>query len=265
MRIIPYFLKEFFIPNEINIIKKVFSQTKTINPTMIDVGACVGDSFLPFFQKGWNIHAFEPNLDNFNFLNEKFSDKKINIHNTAVSNKKQKMKFYIDPSSKGIGSLTGFTDKHEFSHEVDVITLKDYCFRKKIKKIDFLKIDAEGYDKFVLDGFDWYRFLPKIILCEFENKKTIKLNYTTSDLIKLFFDKNYRIIVSEWFPIIHYGNAHKWKSFRLNNFQKIDKNSWGNIIAIQDEDFFNIFTKLAKTYENFWSLNLYHHYRKHIL
>ena len=76
MRVIPYFLKEFFIPNEINIIKKFF-HNQNINPTMIDVGACVGDSFLPFFQKGWNIHAFEPNLDNFNFLNEKFLDKKL--------------------------------------------------------------------------------------------------------------------------------------------------------------------------------------------
>ena len=184
-----------------------------------------------FFQKGLNIHAYEPNLENFNFLNENFLYKKIYIHNFAVSNKKQKMKFYIDLSSKRIGSLTGFTDNHKFSHKVDVITFKDYCFRKKIKKIDFLKIDAEGCDKFVLDGLDWYKFLPIIILSKFENKKTIKLNYTTSDLIKLFFYKN----------------------------------SLGNIISIQDESFFNIFTKLAKTYENFWSLNLYYYYRKHTL
>ena len=263
MKIIPDFFKEFFIPNEINIIDKVFSQSKMINSTMIDVGACIGDSFLTFYQRGWNIHAFEPNIDNFKFLNKKFIDKRINIHNFAISNKKQKMKFYIDPSSKGIGSLKGFTDNHKFSHEVDVITLEDYCFRKKIKKIDFLKIDAEGYDKFVLEGLDWNKFLPKVILCEFENKKTIKLNYTTDDLIKFFFDKNYHIIVSEWFPIINYGNAHKWKCFRYNNFQKVDKNSWGNIIAIQDQNFLNIFTKLAKTYEYFWSLNLYHFYRKH--
>ena len=72
MKIIPFFLKEFFIHNEINIIKKVFLQTKLINPNVIDVGACLGDSFLPFFQKGWKIHSFEQNLENFNFLNEKF-------------------------------------------------------------------------------------------------------------------------------------------------------------------------------------------------
>ena len=48
MRIIPYFLKDFFISNETSIIKKVFLQTKIINPSMIDVWACVGDSFLPF-------------------------------------------------------------------------------------------------------------------------------------------------------------------------------------------------------------------------
>lgn len=174
------------------------------------------------------------------------------------------MKFYIDLSSKIIESLTCFTDSYKFSHKVDAITFKDYCFKKKIKKIDFLEINSKGRDKFVLDGLYRYKFLPLIILCEFENKKTIKFNYTTSDLIKLFFDKNCRIIDFEWFPIIQYRNANKWKSFRLNNFQKIDKNSLGSIIAIQDEGFFNIFTKLAKTYENFWSLNLYHNYRKQI-
>ena len=42
--------------------------------------------------------------------------------------------------------------------------------------LTFLRL-IEGFDPFVLEGFNWDKYTPECIICEFEDKKTHRLGY----------------------------------------------------------------------------------------
>ena len=52
------------------------------------------------------------------------------------------------------------------SFPMPVTTLRAICREHGVREIDFLKIDVEGAEQAVLEGNDWARYRPKIILAE---------------------------------------------------------------------------------------------------
>jgi FkbM family methyltransferase len=52
------------------------------------------------------------------------------------------------------------------SQRLPLTTLASLCERHRINEIDFLKVDVEGAEGDVLQGNDWSRFRPKIIVAE---------------------------------------------------------------------------------------------------
>ena len=117
--------------------------------------------------------------------------------------------------------------------------MSDYCVNKNIDKVDFLKIDTEGYDLMVLKGFPFERIKPNVILTEFENSKTVPLGYSIKDLAQFLVDNNYSVAVSEWYPVVRYGGNHKFRGIYPYPSELIDENSTGNLIACQDKQILN--------------------------
>jgi FkbM family methyltransferase len=214
---------------------------------MIDVGAHHGSSLAPFAKSGWRVFAFEPDLENRDVLTRKFeAHPLVHVDPRAVSNQPAlNVTFYISDQSSGISSLKPFHKSHHESLKVDVITLAGFFVEQQLheEKIDFLKIDTEGFDYFVLQGFPWDQVSPGLILCEFENAKTEPLGYSTTDLVEYLRAKSYNLIISEWYPILTYGSPHCWRRFALYPCELLDPEAWGNIIAVRDPE---IFSNIAK-------------------
>jgi len=55
---------------------------------------------------------------------------------------------------------------HYRSMQLPMMTLAKTCEKYNIEKIDFLKIDVEGAESAVLEGNDWNRFRPRVIVAE---------------------------------------------------------------------------------------------------
>jgi FkbM family methyltransferase len=205
------------------------------NKIMIDVGAHHGHALMPYAIDGWTIHAFEPDPQNRKFLISQLSAmENVKVNPQAVSNTNaSKESFYQSSESSGISSLINFTDSHKEICMVPTITLERYINENGIQHVGLLKIDAEGNDFNVLKGFPWEYFLPEVIIAEFEDKKTERLDYDFYDMAKYIMDRGYELYISEWHPIIKYGIEHSW--CRLIKFPSeiISKNSWGNIIAFE--------------------------------
>jgi len=234
---------ENLFSKNINEIYFIFDYLKknSVRGIMVDVGAHHGQSFRPFVIKNWKIYAFEPDRLNRKELLEAFgSYKNITLENLAVSDSEKKdQPFFSSPISTGISGLSNFHSSHAESSRVDIITLREYTIKKNIKKIDFLKVDAEGFDLFVLRGVPWQKIKPRIILCEYENSKTIPLGYDLNSMCQYLVKKGYKIIVSEWAPIVEYGKKHEWIQLKLyNHAYKQKDNSFGNIIAFRDKSDF---------------------------
>jgi FkbM family methyltransferase len=225
--------------------------------TMIDVGGHYGSSLELFAADGWDIYAFEPDPENRAVLKRFCSSyANVEIDSRAVSNQnKEKLPFFTSNVSTGISSLSPFHDTHEESSVVDTVTLESFTREKTIEKVDFLKIDTEGHDLFVLQGVPWKEITPRVILCEFEDRKTRLLGYDFHELAAFLVDKGYSLTVSEWYPVVKYGVKHRWRRFADYPCDLMDVAAWGNIIAIKDPLLSDRLTKVLEGYEKRYSEN----------
>jgi hypothetical protein len=87
----------------------------------------------------------------------------------------------------------------------------------------------------VLKGIDLSRHSVDVVLCEFEDSKTIPLGYTTDDLAEHLESFGYTVYVSEWHPIISYGTRHDWRALKRYPCELEDSNAWGNLIAFKTD------------------------------
>jgi len=225
--------------DETLIIAEILRSNKGSTHTMIDVGAHFGSSLAPFLDRGWKIFAFEPDGKNRQKLLDRLAKHKnsslVKVYTSAVSNEKRKgVRFFSSEESTGVSGLSAFLPSHESKQFVDTITLSEVLAGESLTSIDFLKIDTEGHDLFVLQGFPWERNRPAVVECEFEDVKTVPLGYTFHDLARFLVEKGYRVYVSEWHPIISYGIQHDWRQLMRYPCELADPKGWGNLLAFRD-------------------------------
>tara|TARA_B100000965_G_scaffold164206_2_gene136722 strand:+ start:19938 stop:20693 length:756 start_codon:yes stop_codon:yes gene_type:complete len=145
---------------------------KNKNVVIFDVGANKGQSIKRFKKifPSCEIHAFEPINIEYENLNKIFKDDtSIHINNLALGDKKETKELLIAKRT-GVSSFYKLNKNTEWlkirskqyqvseenfqnkTQKTNIITLDDYLENKKIKKIDILKIDTQGYEDKVLDG-----------------------------------------------------------------------------------------------------------------
>ena len=76
-------------------------------------------------------------------------------------------------------------------------TLDNLLAEQGIGQVDFLKIDTEGHDLFVLKGFPFSRVKPDVILCELEDAKSIPLGYDFQQMGDYSVEKGDQVFLSE--------------------------------------------------------------------
>jgi len=219
--------------DECDIVYRVL-RSKASRGLMIDVGAHHGAAFDKFASDGWRIVAFEPDENNRDKLNRAYRNyPNVSIDSRGVSDKAEKnVLFYNSKQSSGISGLLPFDQSHRPAGTIRTTTLEQVINEYNLKKIDFLKIDTEGLDLPVLNGLPPSVF-PKVIICEFEDRKTSALDYSYVDLAGELEKRGYCIIVSEWHPIERYGQAHRWRCAGMWPDQIVDAHGWGNLIAVR--------------------------------
>ena len=121
---------------------EVFKALKNIK-VVFDVGARVDIDYLNILPKA-TFHLFEPNPEFFKELKEKVGDRKnVYLNNYGLGDKEEELPY--DPSTQSF--LLSVTNP-----KLPIKTLDWYVKENNIKRIDFLKIDTEGWDYKVLVG-----------------------------------------------------------------------------------------------------------------
>lgn len=221
--------------SEIDLIAKHF-QGRKIPGIMLDVGAHHGESLEAFQNWGWRILAFEPDPSNRDVLMKRVDTRLVEVLPLAVADREEdQVPFYASVESDGISSLSAFRNTHRESARVRVTTLSTILKEKNITNVDYLKIDTEGHDLFVLKGFPWERVKPEVVVCEFEDSKTVSLGYDHKTLGEFLLTRGYKVYLSEWSPIVRYGESHTWRSWRSYPCVLQDTNGWGNFVAVHPE------------------------------
>lgn len=136
----------------------------TNNRHFVDIGAYNGDTikeYLNFSGAASTITAFEPDVKNFSKLMKYALESNIDtthFHNIAAWNKKQTLTFF---SRSGRNSAA--TTNHSTTKQITINADKPDNYITS--KTDYIKIDAEGSDKQVLEGLQNTIVRDKPCLC----------------------------------------------------------------------------------------------------
>ena len=157
-------------------------------PTIIDIGANHGrlsDFYLSTFP-GANVYAVEPIKEFF----DKIDDSRLTKFNLALSNKQKTLTLY----QSGKGSKPFPKDskgKKTGAFSVRALPGDDFVKEFKINKVDIIKIDTEGFDFEVLQGFKEVIKKEQPFI-QFElSKWWLKMGYTLKQAMDMFEDLNY--------------------------------------------------------------------------
>jgi FkbM family methyltransferase len=202
---------------------------------LVDVGAHFGDVTAMFLERDWGVVAYEPDPSN----RERF-ERRVGAHPSvqlsaaAVSDKSAaSATLFTSSTSTGISTLAAFHESHEPTAMVDVVMLAEDLRARRIQRVDFLKVDIEGFDLFALKGFDW-TYAPRFVLYEFEDRKTVSLGYSLADSSAYATERGYHLVHSVWEPIVEYGTRHRWRGLFSAPPSDVAM-CWGNVLCFRDQ------------------------------
>lgn len=203
------------VDNFEEISKKIIKKNKVI---IFDVGSNEGQSIYKFKKnfKNCEIHAFEPMKEAFFIMSEKFKKfENITLNQFALGEKIQERYLYENNIFSEISSFYKINKSKKklrsssIKNLVKIKTIDNYCKKKKIKFIDYLKIDVQGFEKNVLSGAKGMLRNNKIKLIEveiifqnfYENVSSFydieeilhKYNYRLYNLKSITYDKNQKL------------------------------------------------------------------------
>lgn len=164
---------------------------------VIDCGSNFGVFSVYAASKGCECYAFEPTPVLNDLIKEQSALNENQIHPVlmAVSDRAGEALFHIDKYSSGGSSLFKRT-KDTDDINVTVVSLDQFVKDRKIKKIDFIKADIEGAERYMLRGAKEVlkQFAPKLSICTYHLKDDPKV----LESIILEANPNYTIV-------------HKWE------------------------------------------------------
>lgn len=98
--------------------------------------------------------------------------------------------------------------------KIEIKTLDSFNF----KKLDFIKIDVQGYEKFVLNGAkDTINRCKPTLIIEMEDHQLKRFNYGVTELFELIRDLGYHIYFLDYFYPSDHVCVHK------DNLEKFDE------------------------------------------
>tara|TARA_B100000902_G_C27315091_1_gene920761 strand:+ start:3482 stop:4201 length:720 start_codon:yes stop_codon:yes gene_type:complete len=211
IRIILNYFDYFHQKKIINFFQQKFSKQITV----VDVGAHFGET-IKILKKNLNIekiYSFEASPINFKVLEKNFPNNPldIEIYNFALGTHTSEsyINQTIESSSSTINSInkkSKYLDRKlkvlKIKNEdlvikkipIKIISLDEFIEEKKIKNIDILKIDTEGYEFNVLKGIKKNHYIIKMIYFEHHYDDMILKNYKFSEINKLLNDYGFSMV-----------------------------------------------------------------------
>jgi FkbM family methyltransferase len=141
-------------------VNKLFPDSFGKNKVAIDVGAYIGDTVTILLRYGCTVIAFEPQFIAFECLKKNCPE--AQLFNNAIGEKGQKVEEWFNDWKPG--NIAGL--QYKLSEKgMNIITLDDFLY---LEKCDFVKIDVQGMEPYVLNGGRKFfeKFKP-IMLVEF--------------------------------------------------------------------------------------------------
>jgi len=155
----------------------------------VDVGAHVGITAYQMSRSFEHVHAFEINPPIYDCLQKNLANKKVlNVTTYPVGLGREEETVQVNTTNKSFG--THVRPNSRGTGECTVKPLDSY----NLRDVDFIKIDAEGYEPFVaMGGIDTIERCKPIILYERKDHPA-RYGYTKESIREVLMPLGYRLI-----------------------------------------------------------------------
>jgi FkbM family methyltransferase len=198
------------------LLEQLMPQSKIV----FDVGANIGDysGEILKINPAIVIYAFEPDPDSY----EKLKHLSLVANNIGLGEKEETKALYR--ASKSTHNSFYQFEAGAASLFVKVSTIDNYCQKRGIRHIDFLKIDVEGHEFFVLKGAEKLLKQQGIDYIQFEfSGATIESRVFLKDFIELFGKYGYDLYRIRAQDVQKVEYAPDKERFTLTNYLAIKK------------------------------------------
>lgn len=172
---------------------------------ILDVGGNIGQTAMLMATNFSNakVISFEPfpnTLNRFkNNLSLNSNITNVSIHGVGLGAENKLLKMVVEcPTNSGGNRLTGSAETDEYVTEVDVVTLDGFVNDLKSTKIDFVKIDVEGFEYEVLKGASdvLKKFMPRLFI-EIDHCHLERSNAKAADIFQFLKSHSYKVFNSD--------------------------------------------------------------------
>jgi FkbM family methyltransferase len=142
-----------FEPEMVSLFKALLQPTDTV----LDIGANIGCTSLLFGDLARKVYSFEPSPTTYRWLVENVQRAKLgNVEplNLGLGKDAGTFELTFAPNNRSGGFVSNLTNASE-GHQVEKITIAkgdDFIREHQIAKVDFIKIDVEGFEQSVIEG-----------------------------------------------------------------------------------------------------------------
>jgi FkbM family methyltransferase len=201
----------------------------------IDVGANIGNwanLFLVSMLGSGKGLLFDPSEYAIEKLNQRFGQAAdIEVIQLAVADMPGKMTFFEEPDAGETSSLVPeFSNLSAIKKWVNVTTLDIEVEKRQLKHIDFLKIDAEGYDFHVLRGASGLLSQQQIGVIQFEYGKAWAIaGSTLAAALNFLKSFGYQVFLLKSTGLFEINYSLYGEYFEYSNFVAVSPNKIMNV------------------------------------
>lgn len=200
------------------------------NPKVVfDVGANMGfwTKELKKYSSKSEVYLFEPVPETFSVLTQNLEGlPNLNFFQLALSNSVETLDFKYYPDNSYFSSIySSFSNPNFKLLKVEALNGDEFCYSNNVDSIDILKIDVEGAEEKVLEGFARMIGEQKIRVIQFEyGPFNIESRVLLKDFYNILKQNGYRVgkIYPKWIDWSEYSIEKE--NFILSNFIAISRN-----------------------------------------
>ncbi|QQR68686.1 MAG: FkbM family methyltransferase [Alphaproteobacteria bacterium] len=218
---------------------KLFDVVINKGDTVLDIGANIGCCALFYGSKAREVHAFEPSPSTFNLLQtniDKARMPQVHAHNIGLGIKKATMPLSFSPNMRA-GAFISDKTQPSSGHVMERISIRkldDVVRSLRLRRVDFIKIDVEGFEMNVIKG-------GRTTLRKHRPVVVLELNHWCLNAFQRLSVPEFFDFLRSIFPILYavegdsYMNLHDPGESYIVMYQHIVRNfRFSNIVAAFD-------------------------------